>query len=42
MGTSLLIEYENLGNEYMVYENGELESILSKDVEGKSIWKRKK
>ena len=34
-GTSLLIEYENLGKEYMVYENEELVAILSRDVEGR-------
>jgi hypothetical protein len=34
-GTALLIDYENLGEKYKVYENGKLVAILSRDVEGK-------
>ncbi|WP_349944222.1 hypothetical protein ABFV83_12375 [Lacrimispora sp. BS-2] len=34
-GTALLIDYENLGEDYKVYESGKLVAILSRDVEGK-------
>ncbi len=34
-GKALLREYESLGEDYKVYENGELVAILSRDVEGK-------
>lgn len=34
-GTALLIDYENLGENYKVYEHGKLVAILSRGVEGK-------
>lgn len=33
-GMALLKQYEDLGEEYKVYDNGELVAILSRDVEG--------
>ena len=34
-GKALLLEYENMGQGYMIYEDGKLVAILSRDIEGR-------